>query len=383
MQLLSTCEDVPDPDAPIPLDALAPLVDQVLMGYRCADLLLRLPGAIPLPSFAIAPELPSPDWVDRSFKPFVVEHLYSPTSSYTLHPPIPFPSPFPPKSIPRSVHAAPLVVRSPNRDIYTLVGRSRLLTSIGVPLELHDPVSTKILIVSFGGQVFHRPRSRDTSRSVTPVQGRSPPSTSRSPSGTFKSYHMASLSDGRILNPQTVVKDVPDALQTNADGIRLLRLSESLNSVQPEHRGRPEQCIRAERPLLLRGQSQLRIDGAPPVLVPSGSTSPPFPSVPTFASSIIPPTPRPQDSFGFESAGPNWVSQESQTPDEPSLLPDDTWIAVVCGVSKEWGREDGEELPQKLFVAPRDVYMPDLTAVADVLLGKLVKPFYLTRKRSY
>ena len=35
-------------------------------------------------------------------------------------------------------------------------------------------------------------------------------------------------------------------------------------------------------------------------------------------------------------------------------------------------REDGEELPENFFVAPKDVYMPDLTAVADVLLGKLV-----------
>ena len=43
----------------------------------------------------------------------------------------------------------------------------------------------------------------------------------------------------------------------------------------------------------------------------------------------------------------------------------------MCGVPKDWGKEDGEELPENFFVAPRDVYMPDLTAVADVLLGKL------------
>ena len=58
--------------------------------------------------------------------------------------------------------------------------------------------------------------------------------------------------------------------------------------------------------------------------------------------------------------------------EEVRILPDDSWIAVVCGVSKDWGREDGEDaLPDGFFVAPRDVYMPDLTAVADVLLGKL------------
>lgn len=64
---------------------------------------------------------------------------------------------------------------------------------------------------------------------------------------------------------------------------------------------------------------------------------------------------------------------EEEEEDEPRLLPDDSWITIVCGVSKEWGRENGEELPPNFFVAPRDVYMPDLTAVADVLLGKLVR----------
>jgi len=57
------------------------------------------------------------------------------------------------------------------------------------------------------------------------------------------------------------------------------------------------------------------------------------------------------------------------------LLPDDTWIAIVCGVTKEqWNAVDGdvdEGLPDGFYVAPKDVYMPDLTAVADVLLGKL------------
>jgi len=57
------------------------------------------------------------------------------------------------------------------------------------------------------------------------------------------------------------------------------------------------------------------------------------------------------------------------------LLPDETWIAIVCGVSKEqWntGDEDGDDgLPAGFYVAPKDVYMPDLTAIADVLLGKL------------
>ncbi|KAJ7811096.1 hypothetical protein B0H14DRAFT_1476468 [Mycena olivaceomarginata] len=57
------------------------------------------------------------------------------------------------------------------------------------------------------------------------------------------------------------------------------------------------------------------------------------------------------------------------------LLPDPSWIAIVCGVSKEqWNADEGggdSDLPEGFFVAPRDVYMPDLTAIGDVLLGKL------------
>jgi len=50
----------------------------------------------------------------------------------------------------------------------------------------------------------------------------------------------------------------------------------------------------------------------------------------------------------------------------------------VCGVSKgQWQGESGkgdDDLPEGFFVAPKDVYMPDLTAAGDVLLGKLVSP---------
>jgi L-arabinokinase len=58
----------------------------------------------------------------------------------------------------------------------------------------------------------------------------------------------------------------------------------------------------------------------------------------------------------------------------PFLLPDSSWIAVVCGVSKEqWNElESDVDLPSGFFIAPRYVYMPDLMAAADVLLGKLV-----------
>ena len=70
------------------------------------------------------------------------------------------------------------------------------------------------------------------------------------------------------------------------------------------------------------------------------------------------------------------ITSRNFQPELRGLLPDDSWIAIVCGVSKEqWNAmdENGDEgLPEGFYVAPKDVYMPDLTAIADVLLGKLV-----------
>lgn len=36
------------------------------------------------------------------------------------------------------------------------------------------------------------------------------------------------------------------------------------------------------------------------------------------------------------------------------------------------GEDNDDQLPENFFVAPKDVHMVDLTAVGDVLLGKLV-----------
>jgi hypothetical protein len=110
------------PDIPIPTEELKPLVQQILGGYRCADLLLRLPGYIPLPSFAVEPALPSPQWVDltsRKFHPNIVHHLTKDLLKYKLHPQIPFPAEFGHKHLSRRVLQAPLVVRSPNPAVYT------------------------------------------------------------------------------------------------------------------------------------------------------------------------------------------------------------------------------------------------------------------------
>ncbi|KAI0822506.1 hypothetical protein BC628DRAFT_663676 [Trametes gibbosa] len=388
-----------EPDMPVPLEELAPLVEQIHAGYRCADLLLRLPGTIPLPSFALQPALPSQEWVDirtRTFKPHIVAHLVRPTSNYKLHPQIPFPPAFPPKPLPREVRPAPLLVRSTDPAVYTPEGRSRLLSSVGVPVHLHDPGQTRILIVSFGGQVFHKPHSRShsrtTSKSATP-NGTTPSPQPSPPGSAGLPEHLKPLIDTQdsVVDPTQHAQALSDALK-NAT----LNRPDPLVEPCPSHaRVQPANPVRAlpvhltldmDHPHVRpRGHSQLRVAGAPPAAVP---TSPRIPSqMPAFVT--IPPTPRlddevhsPAHAWGGgailpvadhegESATTGPGTGVGAEVEEPRILPDASWIAIVCGVSKDWGREDGEDLPENFFVAPRDVYMPNLTAAADVLLGKL------------
>jgi len=56
------------------------------------------------------------------------------------------------------------------------------------------------------------------------------------------------------------------------------------------------------------------------------------------------------------------------------MLPRD-WIAIVCGIaSAKDGTENelAEDLPPNFYVMPSTAYVPELTAVSDVVLGKLV-----------
>lgn len=348
-----------EPDIPLPRSEVEPLAQQLWSGYRCADLLLRLPGAIPIPSFVEEPCLPSPDWIDietRAFNGSVTEHLVTSPSQYTLHPQIPFPSSFPPKPLPREVRSAPLLVRSTDPAVYTPEGRARLLDSIGVPQRLHDPSRTKILIVSFGGQIFHKPPSHSRTHSRCSSRG------GRTPD-------QAVLGPSKIINgvPQHAPADVKDTKRSlpaesenAAAGVDALT-----NALRSNFVSNPNpSTVRVSRASSLRRQSILIIPGAPPASIPS---SPIVSSIPVF--NTVPPTPRPS-----ETTENPWdqsiVEQEEET--VGTLVPDDSWIAIVCGVSKDWAEEDGEELPENFYVAPKDVYMPDLTAVADVLLGKLV-----------
>ncbi len=338
------------PDVPIPIEELQPLVEQLRQGYRCADLLLRLPGNIPMPSFAMRPDLPSQDWVDRQtmeFTPEIVEHLVDTPSTYALWPQVPFPPEYPPKRLPRSVVNAPLLVRSPDPSVYTPEGRSRLLSSLGVPVDRHNPETTKILIVSFGGQIFHKPHSHSRSPSAT--------GTPRPPVLT-----PSTLINGVEPLPKDVLGRKPKHLSLKEDpGCAIDSLSDALRTslVTAFNQGSPR--VIQDRS---HGTSKLIIPGAPPASIPN---SPMTASNPMF--NTIPPTPKVDSTTTFFD-----IEEAVDEEEIGRLLPDDSWIAIVCGVSKDWAKEDGEEMPDSFYVAPKYVYMPDLTAAADVLLGKLV-----------
>jgi hypothetical protein len=415
-------------DTPISSEEISPLVDQVHAGFRCADLLLRLPGAIPIPSFTTHPSLPSPDWVDgstHSFIPEVVDHLLRDPSSCPVHSSIPFPLtsqdqakiPTPPRSIIQS----PLLVRPPNPGVYTPEGRSKFLSSIGVPKSAHDPDKARILIVSFGGQVFHAPRSR----SPSPAPSR--PGTPIHPHRRSECHRHVTPDSSPELRPvpiadltitdRMVAKGVPPSPHKTKGDLKLNGLT-----VRPEDLiqegavviGSPITTVFADftngvtrrnttthtkhhRSLVSprRSYSQriatdqhLWLPGAPSAARKSEITSPTTPYTPGFeatGSLLMPPPlptvittpPSPLPTIYQENIHPHALSgftdkfHVSTEPEEiPRLLPEG-WVAVVCGASKEQG-EDAGPLPEGFYIAPKDVYMPDLTAVADVLLGKLV-----------
>ncbi|KAL0954905.1 hypothetical protein HGRIS_003837 [Hohenbuehelia grisea] len=456
-------------------------------------MLLLLPGAIPIPSFVSVPSLPSTEWINLAvnmFEKHVVDHLSQPPSSYELHKPVPFPpypdsptlsspssssstsslsscSPITPTSktgpvvitmhgrvIPRTVRPAPLLVRAPTPSgdypeisvpsVYTPQGRASLLASLGVPPERHDPLTTKILIVSFGGQVFRRPTrtpsragSRDGSRAGSPepfltngighrdyhhrhhhhhhkhhhqhrTRTNGTGSVDLKNTQPLANGHGLGIPNGLVSNGSSagtspIISPIPTAAHN--PGLPPLQSgngSSPTNTILPSRASPPEVVPRLATP------SHIWIPGAPPVSKPPSSPvvgtgggisrksslrSPPVPYVAT-----IPPTPKGSDFKKFDAAFANAVIEtpqedlngiyaaeenseayfdaEYEMDDGPLLLPDDSWIAVVCGVSKEqWNaaQADGEggDLPEGFYVAPRDIYMPDLTAAGDVLLGKL------------
>ena len=416
------------PDEPIPQSVLAPLVDEIHAGYRCADLLMLLPGAIPIPSFARQPMLPSPDWIDwekGEFLPDVERHLTE-TSGVDMHPIVPFASTTKRKAIERKIIQAPLLVRLPNHTAYpspststsarkplspyTSLGRSALLSSIGVPSHLHPAGSCKILVVSFGGQKFKRVGSKAPSRTASPTPPHSPTTKENldpnkvNAKGNSKQMYLT-IPLPTLLSPKIFTRSPhsPSSWHSRSQSDPLAA-SFRLMGISPR----------------LATSSHIFIPGAPPASKHNSLTpTSPQPGSPlsktVFTTMMIPPStpgsprggsPRPDQgspSFTRQSSGhrekssslssyhshfplvehpgsiftpESLITSRNFQPELRGLLPDDSWIAIVCGVSKEqWNAmdENGDEgLPEGFYVAPKDVYMPDLTAIADVLLGKLV-----------
>ncbi|KAG7089308.1 hypothetical protein E1B28_011004 [Marasmius oreades] len=420
------------PDVPIPCSSIEPLVWQIHFGYRHADLLLLLPGQIPIPSFSTSPSLPSPDWVDLATHAFYADivgaidpgQLVQATEDEhddqhhglggsndngipPLYPHIPFPqnTSLHTKSlsgaIKRRVLCAPLLVRSPTipscaldsmpqqtkLSVYTPEGRARLLSNIGVPEHQHDPEKTKILVVSFGGQVFRKPAS-----------GRSTPRRFQCDRPSPKIKALVSKIVGLIQMPDSTsqTNGSPTLISATSSGSLSFRLSSSSGSsprsftpfdhrdINPDPKLRSLNLI-STSPLDASSSGQaMWIPGAPsPAMVPSSVfwNSPLIPSlcdddndvdqIRTQVVPAMPASPKAQQSV--------WDDNEEAEEDSlmPCLLPDESWIAIVCGVSKEQWETDREGgngdggLPENFYVAPKDVYMPDLTAAADVLLGKL------------
>ncbi|KAF5367054.1 hypothetical protein D9758_003889 [Tetrapyrgos nigripes] len=468
----SLVDDPDSSDTPISPSDLSPLVSQIHEGYKHADLLILLPGNIPIPSFFSDPRvaLPSHEWVDpqtRRFKKDVTQHLevlervslndagpdLSTSPSLELHPRIPFPAHTPlgasQKQIKRRVICAPLIVRPPSGppsapsetlksnsalapvhlSPYTQAGRSQILTSIGVPPHLHEINKTKILVVSFGGQVFRCPN---------------PPKPTRAPTPTSKTSEVAGLGLGLGLEFTTPAFGI-------GGGVEHARLSPTQETIPTENGSRLTQ---KQAPTPLQLEDHRKIDprpvlGSPRLTTPTiqilNSLDGKLDGMNGFSSSSaqymniwIPGAPGPSlspmlgtvtaegDVFGQEVVGhrttdvgigikeydhhyDGFIQEEEHEQasrpeilgppleDLPQLLPDDSWIAIVCGVSKEqWerskteasngsGNEGGEEkdglgldLPPNFFIVPppssesqTQVHFPSLLALSDCLLGKL------------
>ncbi|KAH7884391.1 hypothetical protein F5I97DRAFT_1889167 [Phlebopus sp. FC_14] len=340
-------------DEPISNEEIFPLVRQIYEGYRCADLLVRLPGFIPIPSFSAFPSLPSPSWTDQETNkllPEILQHLNTPLSQLELNDAVPFCQTADNAGRPRYVMEAPLLVRaittSPE-SVHTPGGRSRFLSCIGVPEHLHDPQKTKVLVVSFGGQVFRKPSSSLSSRNST---ADSTPG-SRTPPNSSTDHATSSCGE------------------SDANGAPISS----------------SQCSSGR----LTTPSHLYIPGAPPATKPDVNRQGPactLMGADSFSKNGV--------AYAYFDALITASPLQEASDLDPKLLPDSSWIAIVCGVSRQqWGEgRPDDELPKNFFIAPNYVYMPDLTAIADVLLGKLVRssfhghqyvPHVLSRSQGY
>ncbi|POV96381.1 hypothetical protein PSTT_15689 [Puccinia striiformis] len=107
--------------------------------YSQAELLLRLPGAIPIPGYQAT------TWIDDRTGTFTAEidcKLARPKESSTRK---------------KKVIDMPLIVRPLTKSAYDPQSKLTLLSALGVPTDLLK-AETKILLVSFGGQIIPSPR---------------------------------------------------------------------------------------------------------------------------------------------------------------------------------------------------------------------------------
>ena len=357
-----------DDEPPLAAAYLEPLVARVIADYAKASLLLRLPGAIPIPAFDQDVPLPAPLWTDldaHSFKQNIIHLLSRDVST------IPCPTPLSTwtnapngerrkRKRERRVVDVPLITRPTSDDVYTSEARSRLLTSLGVPVEQQQqPRNTKILVVSFGGQSIPRPASR----SPTPARR---PSLTQSSTGktspTIQTSTTAIATTGSHYTPrsqlQSAASDSPSPSQKDGGlSIPSIALQDEGESAPAMGRVMTQDhlYLPGAPPALHQGQRRrnLRSANSTNSLSQSHSRELSLEDMSTLSESL-------SDLVGL---GP------TDGPIEDTLLPPG-WIAIVCGLSS---KDLEDDLPADFYAAPRDIYVPDLTAIADVLLGKLVR----------
>lgn len=360
-------EDKNVPEQPIAAEILDPLVNQTIRDYANASLLLRLPGSIPIPAFDLDVPLPAPLWTDLKSHSFnepimdllardpsqipcnssngIVQLSHDDSEGRTTT-----------KRRRRKAVQVPLITRPVSEDIYTKEAREKLLTSLGVPTSQQDPTTTRILVVSFGGQSIPRPSSH-------------PPSPVARPSNGF------SEGSGGHTNGTSTPASTSPVFEKNGALSPPMQLSFSNEKRLYGGLGSDPRSSGMQRVMT---EEHLYLPGAPPTLHQNhrrmrsgakghtrkisltGSTVfPPATPSPTSTEHPVPP----QDHTST-------LDYEVEVNDEnvDQLLPPG-WIAIVCGLSS---KDLEEELPPNFYAAPRDCYLPDLTATCDVLLGKLV-----------
>lgn len=446
----SPTNDDEEDEPPIPAEEIEPLVRQVTEDYANASLLLRLPGCIPIPAFDTDVPMPAERWTNleaHSFKNNIMDLLARDTedipactcatngssatsSNSSGHASL--------RRRKRKVINTPLIARPVAQNIYTKDKRRKILSELGIPEHQHDPETTRILVVSFGGQSIPKPSA---SRPPTPLPS------SRNGSLSAESGMVLSGMNGTNGQQKTNAERVANGHNgTNGHNAgddhaesQFQHIKPTLNglghvsgSATPLGKSVSQQEVpslstsetppasaslaraRTAAPRLQRlmTEDHIYLPGAPPALHKPhqiNATLMPMKSSTSSGAStkhrrkISLEIPKIYQSDGdasttveeqiemsiaeasFESEGriDSGTSEggafppglrdcdhddvgEEEEQDE-QLIPKG-WIAIVCGLSVKDG---ADELPENFYAAPRDVYVPDLTAVCDVLLGKL------------